>query len=446
MTEKRQAERRPIQTSAVIVLGAKQGPALPPPSPPTPCALPSDGSLIEPTGSFSLEQQQLDHHEQKADRLPCTPCPKGSVAAENRLQRGIHVLNTEAIALANLAKLYETDFIARDGFDKAVQIITRQSLANGKLVIIGVGKSGHIGKKLVATMQSLDIRAVFLHPTEALHGDLGIIDPRDTLMFITYSGKTQELMLMLPHLDSSLPTILLTSHISRDTCELIKRRPNTILLPAPVPEGEKASFGVPAPSTSTTVALALGDALAITAANELHRSVAAAFARNHPGGAIGAAEAATASNSPQTAIQICVPMDDIPSLDELGLTWDSLGIDLLRAGYDSKSGWVKIDDEVLAAPSQVRQISTTELSQPLAQLSDLFVSIPDMPVIPSDTTIRQAADMVYAAQLGNAGHTTPYRSNAIIGITEGGKIIGVLEARRVVESRGGGGGGGSCGT
>lgn len=345
----------------------------------------------------------------------------------------MHVLNTEATALANLSKLYEIDYVAREGFNQAVRTIARRGQSSGKLVIIGVGKSGHIGKKLVATMQSLGIHAVFLHPTEALHGDLGIIDPHDTLMFITYSGKTQELMLLLPHLDEALPTIVLTSHIRRDTCEMIKRRPNTILLPAPIPESETASFGVAAPTSSTTVALALGDALAITAAKEMHHSIAATFAKNHPGGAIGAA---ATTSSPQTLRNICVLLDDIPHLRGLGLTWTSQGIELLRAGVDSASGWVRTqEDDKVASPSRIRQIPTAQLHQPLAQLPHVFASPRDMLAMSSNTPIRQAGDVVRSMRQNSLGDTLPC-STDVIGVTEGGEIIGVLEARRLFESHG----------
>ncbi|OAA33819.1 sugar isomerase, KpsF/GutQ [Moelleriella libera RCEF 2490] len=444
MAEARQSVRRPIQTSSVIVLNeTRQGPVIPPPSPPTPCVSPSDGSLSELSESFSLGDQRS--HQPKANAGPrchgpsassssssLSSCSSSSSPSESRLRHGLHVLNTEAAALANLTRLYETDPIARDGFDKAVEILKRQGLAGGKLVVVGVGKSGHIGKKLVATMQSLDIRAVFLHPTEALHGDLGVIDTNDTLMFITYSGKTQELMLLLPHLNESLPTILLTSHIRHETCELIRRRPNTVLLPAPIPESETTSFGVPAPSTSTTVALALGDALAITAANEMHHNVAAAFARNHPGGAIGAAAAAvaaaasaptmttTSTTNPaaQTLKHLCVSMHDIPSLQEAGFApGTGLGIDLLHK---------------VVAPSQIRQISSRGLTQPLTELEALFVSRNDMLAMSADTTVRQARDMVRASRLDNAAgdESAPScdRPDVVIGVLEGGKIVGVLEA------------------
>lgn len=163
MSYRQPYEHRPIQTSAVIVLGAHKSPANPPPSPPTPSVSPDDGPLCEPPDPFTLGEQQGSRQAE---------------AKARRLSRALHVLSTEAAALENLSQLYETDGVAQDGFNRAVEAITRQSAANGKLVVIGVGKSGHIGKKFVATLQSLAIRSVFLHPTEALHGDLGIVGPR----------------------------------------------------------------------------------------------------------------------------------------------------------------------------------------------------------------------------------------------------------------------------
>lgn len=250
----------------------RQVPPFPPLSPPSPVT-PAEDFDGAPTGAPSLDL-----------------CGR-RLAVEGRLSGAVHVLSTESVALQNLTHLYSTDHLARDGFSRAVDAITSRHGANGgKLVVIGVGKSGHIARKLVATFNSLAITAVFLHPTEALHGDLGQVSRNDTLLLITFSGKTPELISLLPHLDKSLPLILLTSHTRPETCDIIRHhRPDTILLPAPVHESETVSFGVPAPTTSTTVALAVGDALAIVASRELHPHVASVFARNHPGGAIGAA-------------------------------------------------------------------------------------------------------------------------------------------------------------
>ena len=108
--------------------------------------------------------------------LPITPpSTESDPNAEDILSTAVHVLSTEATALSSLARLYETDPGARDGFVRAVERIARSVGQGGKLVVSGVGKSGKIGEKVVATMNSLGVLSVFLHPVEALHGDLGIV-------------------------------------------------------------------------------------------------------------------------------------------------------------------------------------------------------------------------------------------------------------------------------
>jgi D-arabinose 5-phosphate isomerase GutQ len=107
-------------------------------------------------------------------------------------------------------------------------------------------------------------------------------------MFISYSGKTPELMAVLEHVPSSTPVIALTSHTKPRDCPLLRQRPEGILLPAPIHELEEVSFGVCAPTTSTTVAIAVGDMLALTVADALHaHEKSNVFRKNHPGGAIG---------------------------------------------------------------------------------------------------------------------------------------------------------------
>jgi hypothetical protein len=93
------------------------------------------------------------------------------------IDTAVHVISTECAALANLERIYLTDKLARENLERAVTQVTRSVSAGGKLVISGVGKSGKIGQKIVATMNSLGIQSTFLHPTEAMHGDLGIIKP-----------------------------------------------------------------------------------------------------------------------------------------------------------------------------------------------------------------------------------------------------------------------------
>ncbi|KEY66058.1 hypothetical protein S7711_09423 [Stachybotrys chartarum IBT 7711] len=212
---------------------------------------------------------------------------QSTLSYDDRLDGALHVLRTEAHALQVLSGLYASDRTCRDGFFRSVEAITRHKNHRGKVVFVGVGKSGWIAKKLTATFTSLGIPAVFLHPTEALHGDLGIVGEKDTIIMITFSGKTAELMLLMPHLHKTCPLIVMTSATSVDGCRLSELRPDLILLPTPIPESETESFGVSAPTTSTTMAIAVGDALAYVASKEMHACVPAVFGKNHPGGAIG---------------------------------------------------------------------------------------------------------------------------------------------------------------
>lgn len=111
------------------------------------------------------------------------------------------------------------------------------------------------------------------------------------MLFITFSGKTAELLSIMPHLPASIPTIVITSHTTNSACQLLQAGFGGFVLPAPIPESEISAFGLSAPTTSTTVALALGDAVALSAARYLEsltgRDAADIFAKNHPGGAIG---------------------------------------------------------------------------------------------------------------------------------------------------------------
>jgi D-arabinose 5-phosphate isomerase GutQ len=125
----------------------------------------------------------------------------------------------------------------------------------------------------------------------------------DVVLFISFSGKTAELHLVAKHLPASVTVMAITAHADASSCPLLEKRqpqdlcatisdlakPSAILLPAPIHDSEEATFGVAAPTTSTTVALAIGDMLALTVANQLHQQRAGAiFKKNHPGGTIGA--------------------------------------------------------------------------------------------------------------------------------------------------------------
>ncbi|KAK2015188.1 SIS domain-containing protein [Colletotrichum eremochloae] len=416
MGDQRLMEHRPVQTSAVYVLGAPQAESMPPPSPPSPPVSPPEEGFFE-----GLEELSLGSPDDLAEN------DESCAKIQDRLHAATHVLKTEAAALRAVANLYETDPIARDGFNRTVAAVTRHKGEKGKLIITGVGKSGHIANKLVATFNSLSIASVFLNPIDALHGDLGIIQGHDILMFITFSGKTSELIGLLPHLDKPSSLIILTGHTRPDTCELVKLRPDTILLPAPVHESEMSSFGVSAPTTSTTVALAVGDALAIAAAQELHPNVAQVFSRNHPGGAIGAA-----FRKPQTILDLAVPWADIA--DSESLCADSVGADLFRAAYDAASGWVRVGDDV-ASPSRIRKLTTEDFARRLRDIPRLMVPRAEMLSISAGTTIRRAADFVRSMQGAADDGEYVCSPDSILAVLDQGGIVGVLEVGKLLERR-----------
>ncbi|KAH7026219.1 uncharacterized protein B0I36DRAFT_376052 [Microdochium trichocladiopsis] len=400
-------EHHPVHNSEVYLLGIPSRPSIPPPSPPSPL-LPTPSEQSE-----SIEELCLDDDEL---------CAPGAEPAhqwnEKFVDGAVHVLSTEATALRRIAHLYETDTVARTGFTAAITAITTQIRARGKLVIIGVGKSGHISKKLVATFNSLGVHATFLHPTEALHGDLGKIGPLDVVLFITFSGKTGELLSLLPHIAPDLPTLILTSHRDPLECKIIQQRPGMILLPAPIHESETSSFGVSAPTTSTTVALAIGDALAIVASQELHPSVSSVFARNHPGGAIGA----SFDKIPSVRDHM-VPFHDITSIEE---DFDIVrAVDILRAGYISPSGWVRVGN-FLASPSRIRKLETAKLASPLSDVLELVVEKAKWVSIPADTPISQAISLLGGWTAAATITTT------ILAVTVKDKFVGVLEVGQLL--------------
>ena len=119
------------------------------------------------------------HVHEPIPQPPLTPPEIGEsidvAANQEAIRTALHVISTERDALAHLGDLYGSDSNAQEGFTNAVNAIFRSITDHGKVVVCGVGKSGKIAEKVVATMNSFGIRSTFLHPTEALHGDLGVV-------------------------------------------------------------------------------------------------------------------------------------------------------------------------------------------------------------------------------------------------------------------------------
>lgn len=187
------------------------------------------------------------------------------------VERGRRVLRMETEALA------ETEQRIGDDFARAVETIHR---SKGRVIVSGVGKSGLVGRKIAATLTSTGTPATFLHPADSVHGDLGIVGEFDVAILISKNGESDEILGLLDHLKRlGVCTIALTGNPQSTLA-----RNSDVTLDGWVKE-EACPHDL-APTTSTTVALALGDALAIALLEEKGFE-AKDFARFHPGGAIG---------------------------------------------------------------------------------------------------------------------------------------------------------------
>src|ERR1700737_2984573 len=184
---------------------------------------------------------------------------------------GRRALEIEAHAVAALAPRLDA------GFAKACRICLG---CEGRVVVTGMGKSGHIARKIAATFASTGTPAFFLHPAEAGHGDLGMITRTDVVGAISNSGETPELVLLLPHLKRlAVPLIVLVGKVDSTL-----GRASTVALDVSVPE-EACPLNL-APTASTTATLAMGDALAVSVL-EARGFTKQDFARSHPGGSLG---------------------------------------------------------------------------------------------------------------------------------------------------------------
>jgi arabinose-5-phosphate isomerase len=164
-----------------------------------------------------------------------------------------------------------------DDFAKAVRMMLN---VQGRVVVMGMGKSGHIGRKMAATLASTGTPAMFVHPAEASHGDLGMITPTDMVLAISNSGESEELTAILPVLKRlGVPLVAMTGNLT----STLAQHANLVLDSAV--EKEACPLNL-APTASTTAQLALGDALAV-ALLDARGFEAEDFARSHPGGALG---------------------------------------------------------------------------------------------------------------------------------------------------------------
>lgn len=187
------------------------------------------------------------------------------------LRRGADIIRHEQKALTALADNLTIQFA------DAVELIAG---CQGAVIVTGIGKAGWIGQKISASLASTGTLSHFLHPSEAMHGDLGRIGPDDVVLVLSNSGNTGEITQILPTLDArNIPVVAITANENSElakSCDILLSYKNA---------GEACHMGL-APSTSTTVMLAMGDALCLVA-SQRKEFTPVDFAKHHPGGSLG---------------------------------------------------------------------------------------------------------------------------------------------------------------
>jgi arabinose-5-phosphate isomerase len=303
------------------------------------------------------------------------------------VERGRRVLRLETEALG------EAERRIGDDFARAVESIAR---SDGRVIVSGVGKSGLVGRKIAATFTSTGTPATFLHPADSVHGDLGIVGESDVAILISKSGESYEVLGLLDHLKRlGVCTIALTCNANSTLA-----RHSDVTLDAWVKE-EACPHDL-APTTSTTVALALGDALAIALLEEKGFD-ADDFARLHPGGAIG--------RRLLTRVSDVMISDNLPVLPESATMREAVvqlaerrGIAIITTDNGSVSG----------------VITTGDLSRLMEHEQNVFP-------VPVTKVMNRAPKVAQADELGSA---VVYRMETYgiiaMPVMQDGRVVGVI--------------------
>lgn len=191
------------------------------------------------------------------------------------LEVGKDILKTTAKHFKNCEKTLGNDFV------QAVKLLKN---TEGKTIFTGIGKSGIIAKKLTATLASTGKVSLFLHPSEALHGDLGIVKNNDIIICLSHSGETAEVLALVGMIKITNPSVKIISISSHKKTTLAKLSDITVATRVKTESKNPETWMIP--TTSASISLALGDAL-IIALTELNQFKAKDFLKNHPGGEIG---------------------------------------------------------------------------------------------------------------------------------------------------------------
>lgn len=314
------------------------------------------------------------------------------------LRFGRDVITDEARALVELASRLDRAF-----YDAVEGILD----SRGSVIVTGIGKAGLIGQKIAATFASTGARAHFLHPAEAFHGDLGRVHADDVVLVLSQSGETAEVLQLLPALRSfGVKLIAMTA-----TAESTLGRASAIVLPLGRLE-EACSLGL-APSTSTTVMLALGDALALVV-SRLRGFSSEDFARFHPGGALGRKLSAVDDHMR--------PLDQC-RLANVNQSVRQVVLSSTRPGR--RSGAIMLVDE---SGRLVGLFTDSDLARLIERRNDAALDQPIQTVMArTPTTVRAGARMTAAIEI-----LTERKFSELPVVDQQGRPIGMIDVTDVV--------------
>ena len=322
---------------------------------------------------------------------------------ENNFEQVLCLLRLEAEAISQTAAR-----LGRAEVERAIELL---AACRGKVVLVGVGKSGNIAQKVAATLTSTGTMAVFLHPSDALHGGIGMVTGEDVALVLSNSGETAEVVELLPFLQHRrTPVIAVVGNLNST---LAKRA--TVALDASV-EQEACPLNL-APTTSTTVALAIGDALAMTLM-QVKRLTPEDFAVNHPGGRLGK----------RLTLKVCDLMhggDECPNV-----TADAPLLEVVREISRGGLGAVNVLDAsgrlvgIITDGDVRRTLQTANLSELDRLKSEAMMT--RAPVVVSPEMLAHAALQLM--------ENRPSQISVLPVVEEGGRCVGLLRLHDIVRS------------
>ena len=316
------------------------------------------------------------------------------------INRAVECLQCEAAAIQALIPRLDENFL------RAVQLIRD---CKGKIVVTGVGKSGHIGSKIAATLASTGTPAFFLNPLDAYHGDLGMLGPDDLVLAISYSGATEELLRFLPLIQAKRITII---GMSSNPSSLLAQYAAVHLNIAVEREADPLNL---VPTSSTTVTLALGDALACALIEAAHFQPSD-FAMLHPGGDLGRKLLAKVED---VMVKENLPLltPEMPMKEAIEIvTNGKLGVGIVVENLPSLQG--ENGGTLLGI------ITDGDIRRAMQRLGQSFFSTPVSDIMSRNPkTIHKDAKIVEAGEMMNH-----HSIHTLIVVDEGCKVVGVVDS------------------